>query len=70
MLLKTTRLILRPQIPADAAPLFDILSDAQAMRFWSRPPMTELAVANELVHSVLKTKYLNQPLYLMPGYWE
>jgi ribosomal-protein-alanine N-acetyltransferase len=49
MLLKTTRLILRPQILADAAPLFDILSDSQAMRFWSRPPMTELAVANELV---------------------
>lgn len=49
MLLKTTRLILRPQIPADAAPLFDILSDPAAMRFWSRPPMTELAVANEVL---------------------
>jgi ribosomal-protein-alanine N-acetyltransferase len=49
MLLKTTRLILRPQIPADAAPLFDILSDPAAMRFWSRSAMTELAVANELV---------------------
>ena len=49
MLLKTPRLILRPQIPADAAPLFDILSDAQAMRFWSRPAITELAVAAELV---------------------
>src|SRR5471032_129170 len=49
MLLKTPRLILRPQVPADAAPLFDILSDPQAMRFWSRPAMTELAVANELV---------------------
>ena len=49
MLLKTPRLVLRPQIPADAAPLFDILSDPQAMRFWSRPAMTELAVANELV---------------------
>jgi ribosomal-protein-alanine N-acetyltransferase len=49
MLLKTTRLILRPQIPADAAPLFDILSDPAAMRFWSHSAMTELAVANELV---------------------
>ncbi len=49
MLLKTPRLVLRPQIPADAAPLFDILSDPQAMRFWSRPAMTELAVANEVV---------------------
>src|SRR3954463_2731644 len=49
MLLKTARLMLRPQIPADAAPLFDILSDAQAMRFWSRPAITELAVVAELV---------------------
>jgi RimJ/RimL family protein N-acetyltransferase len=49
MLLRTARLVLRPQIPADAAPLFDILSDAQAMRFWSRPAITELAVAAELV---------------------
>jgi len=49
MILKTPRLILRPQIPPDAAPLFDILSDAQAMRFWSRPAITELAVAAELV---------------------
>lgn len=28
------------------------------------------AVAGELMHSFLKTKYLNQPLMLMPGYWE
>lgn len=27
-------------------------------------------VARELSHIILKTKYLNQPLYLMPGYWE
>ncbi|MEQ1722090.1 MAG: signal peptide peptidase SppA [Pseudobdellovibrio sp.] len=27
-------------------------------------------VASELAHTFLKTKYLNQPLYLMPGYWE
>jgi len=24
----------------------------------------------QLAQSILKTKYLNQPLYLMPGYWE
>ncbi|MBA2588572.1 MAG: GNAT family N-acetyltransferase [Alphaproteobacteria bacterium] len=49
MLLKTARLILRPQLPPDATPLFAILSDPQAMRFWSRPALTELAVAEELV---------------------
>lgn len=49
MLLKTARLTLRPQVQADAAPLFDILSDAEAMRFWNRPPIARLAVAEELV---------------------
>lgn len=28
------------------------------------------AVAKELARMFLKTQYLNQPLYLMPGYWE
>ena len=49
MLLKTPRLILRPQVQADATPLFEILGDAQAMRYWSRPALAELAVAEELV---------------------
>ncbi len=28
------------------------------------------AVARDLVKTVLKTKYMNQPMLLMPGYWE
>lgn len=28
------------------------------------------AIAKEFAQTVLKTKYLNQPLMLMPGYWE
>lgn len=28
------------------------------------------AIAGELAHTFFKTKYLNQPLFLMPGYWE
>lgn len=31
---------------------------------------TSQAVAADLVRSVLRTKYMNQPLYLMPGFWE
>ena len=27
-------------------------------------------LASELTHVLLKTKYLNQPLFLLPGYWE
>lgn len=38
MLVNTPRLVLRPQVQADAAALFTIFSDAEAMRFWSRPP--------------------------------
>ena len=49
MLLKTARLTLRPQVQADAAPLFTILSDAEAMRFWNRPPLARAAVAESLV---------------------
>lgn len=28
------------------------------------------AATSEVIQTILKTKYLNQPLFLMPGYWE
>ncbi len=49
MTLKTERLTLRPQEAADAPALFAILSDHEAMRFWHRPAITRLAVAEELI---------------------
>jgi RimJ/RimL family protein N-acetyltransferase len=49
MMLKTARLTLTPQEAGDAPALFTILSDAQAMRFWHRPPLARLAVAEDLV---------------------
>jgi ribosomal-protein-alanine N-acetyltransferase len=49
MILKTERLTLIPQQMGDAPALFMILNDAEAMRFWSRPPITRLAVVEELV---------------------
>ncbi|HUE65402.1 MAG TPA: GNAT family N-acetyltransferase [Rhizomicrobium sp.] len=49
MILKTARLTLRPQQQGDAEALFAILNDPEAMRFWNRPPIAGLAVANELV---------------------
>lgn len=49
MILHTQRLTLRPQEQADSPALFAILSDPQAMRFWSRPALTRLAVAEEIV---------------------
>ena len=49
MILKTDRLVLRPQVLADATDLFAILSDPEAMRFWNRPAISRLAVVEELV---------------------
>lgn len=49
MILKTDRLILRPQALTDAPDLFAILSDPEAMRFWNRPAISRLAVVEELV---------------------
>jgi len=49
MILNTERLHLRPQVQNDAAALFAILGDDEAMRFWSRPPIARLAVVEELV---------------------
>jgi ribosomal-protein-alanine N-acetyltransferase len=49
MILKTERLILRPQTQSDAPDLFAILRDPQAMRFWNRPPLAQLAVVEGLV---------------------
>lgn len=49
MILKTSRLTLRPQQQEDAVSLFAILGDRDAMRFWNRPALSHLAVAEELV---------------------
>jgi ribosomal-protein-alanine N-acetyltransferase len=49
MILETTRLTLRPQKQGDAAALFAILGDGEAMRFWNRPPIAHLRVVEELV---------------------
>lgn len=47
----------------------DLNSLSGVKSFWGAKVTSE-GVAKELVKSVLKTKYLNQPLFLMPGYWE
>jgi RimJ/RimL family protein N-acetyltransferase len=49
LILKTTRLTLRPQQLGDAPALFTILNDGRAMRYWSHPPITRLSVVEELV---------------------
>ena len=49
MILKTERLVLRPQQAGDAPALFAILGDPEAMRFWSRPPAAHPAAVEALV---------------------
>jgi RimJ/RimL family protein N-acetyltransferase len=49
MILQTDRLTLRPMVEGDAPALFAILGDPTAMRFWDRPAMTRLAVAQDMV---------------------
>ena len=49
MNLITKRLTLAPMAQADAPTLFAILSDPEAMRFWQRPPVTRLAVVEDMV---------------------
>ncbi len=49
MILNTERLRLRPQRQDDAAALFAILGDGEAMRFWNRPAIARLEVVDELV---------------------
>jgi RimJ/RimL family protein N-acetyltransferase len=49
MILQTDRLTLRPMREGDAAALFAILGDPHAMRFWDRPAIARLAVAQDMV---------------------
>ena len=53
MILKTERLRLRPLRSADAAALFAILGDVEAMKFWDRPAIARTAIATEIVTSQL-----------------
>jgi RimJ/RimL family protein N-acetyltransferase len=49
MILATPRLTLRPTQPSDAAALFAILGDAEAMAFWHRPALPRLATVEALL---------------------
>ena len=51
-LLETPRLRLRALVDADVPDLFAIFRDPEAMRYWSRPPMTAIAEAEELLRDI------------------
>lgn len=50
--LGTPRLTLRPLREADVAALFQIFSNPEAMRYWSSPPMKDVADAESLLREI------------------
>ncbi|WP_175872266.1 GNAT family N-acetyltransferase [Burkholderia sp. BCC0397] len=60
--LHTSRLVLRPLREADAQAFFEIWSDAEAMRYFSFSPMTQIEQAAERVARNLKTSASGQGL--------
>jgi len=45
----TARLVCRPVEDRDADALFSMYANAEAMRYWSRPPMTDVAEARTMI---------------------
>lgn len=61
--LRTERLVIRAIGPGDVPALFDIFSDPEVTRYWSSPPLPDLAAAHELADSIgegLRTQSLFQ----------
>lgn len=50
--LQAERVRLRPLVADDVYAIFDIFSDAEVTRYWSRPPMTHLAQARTLLRAM------------------
>src|SRR4051812_22073158 len=53
MILTTARLVLRPMIRNDAAALFAILGDPEAMTYWARPALPRLATVEAQIEDEL-----------------
>ncbi|RQS37273.1 N-acetyltransferase [Burkholderia sp. Bp8992] len=60
--LHTSRLVLRPLRDADAQAFFEIWSDAEAMRYFSFSPMTQIEQAEARVARNLQTSATGQDL--------
>ena len=54
VLLTTDRLTIRRITQADAQPYLEIFSDANVMRYWGSPALTELKQADEKINQILE----------------
>ena len=50
----TSRLTLRRARPEDAQPLFEVFSDARAMRYWSTPPHCRIEQTRQFVQAMVE----------------
>lgn len=50
--LESTRVLLRPVWDTDLDAIFEIFSDPQVMRYWSTPPLRDVAAAAELITEI------------------
>ena len=60
--LSTSRLVLRAITEADSSALFEIFSDSDVMRYWSRPPMTSREQARALAIEI-QAHWLTRTLF-------
>ncbi len=50
--LPADRIVLRPLGPRDVPALFEIFADPEGMRYWSRPPLADMAAAERLLAEI------------------
>jgi RimJ/RimL family protein N-acetyltransferase len=56
------RVRLRWLVPSDVGALYEVFSDADVMRYWSRPPFTHEGEANELL-AAIERAFTEQTLF-------
>jgi RimJ/RimL family protein N-acetyltransferase len=52
--LSTSRLLIRRLTPADVQAFFDVFSNAEVMRYWSSPPLTDRVQADQKLADILE----------------
>lgn len=64
-MIRTDRLVLREGRPDDLAPLHEIFSSPLAMRYWDRPPYTEISQSQEFLDAFIKADPATQYEFIL-----